>query len=93
MVLTVQHWGDDIGVQQSHHAQYDKQRLLNNQQSTELIKWIKTLTEREIPPATAMLNNFTRELSGKEPGKNWASRWIKAHSDQLISHYSAGLDL
>lgn len=62
------------GVQQSRDAQYDSQRLLNKQQSRELIKWIKRLTDRGIPPTTAMLNNFARELSRKEPGKNWALR-------------------
>jgi hypothetical protein len=40
-----------------------------------------------------MLENFAREISGKEPGKNWVSRWKKAHSDKVISLYSSGLDL
>jgi hypothetical protein len=40
-----------------------------------------------------MLENFAREISGKEPGKNWASRWKKAHSDKVISIYSRGLDM
>jgi hypothetical protein len=39
-----------------------------------------------------MLANFAKELSGKEPGKHWAGRWVKAHEDKLISRYSQGLD-
>ena len=39
-----------------------------------------------------MLANFAQELSGKEPGKHWAGRWLKAHGDQLISQYTKGLD-
>jgi hypothetical protein len=81
------------GISGSKEAQYDNQRLLNNAQSKALIKWINQLTERGLPPTNAMLENFAREISGKEPGKNWVSRWKKAHSDKVISLYSDGLDL
>lgn len=80
------------GVTGSKEEQYNKQRLLNDAQSRALIKWINQLTERGLPPTNSMLVNFAREISGKEPGKNWASRWIKAHSDKVISRFSAGLD-
>jgi hypothetical protein len=39
-----------------------------------------------------MLENFAREISGREPGKNWVSRWKKAHADKVISIYSSGPD-
>jgi hypothetical protein len=39
-----------------------------------------------------MLENFVREISGKEPGKNWALCWKKAYLDKVISIYSSGLD-
>ena len=74
-------------------TQYNNQRILSNAQSRALIKWINQLTERGLPPTNSMLENFAREISGKEPGKNWASRWVKAHSDKVISRYSKGLDL
>ncbi|KAL3707621.1 hypothetical protein TMatcc_005602 [Talaromyces marneffei ATCC 18224] len=80
------------GVTGSKEAQYNNQRLLSKQQSRTLIKWINQLTERGLPPTNSMLENFAREISGKEPGKNWASRWLKAHSDKVISRYSKGLD-
>jgi hypothetical protein len=80
------------GVTGSKEEQYNKQRLLTNEQSRALIKWINQLTERGLPPTNSMLANFAREISGKEPGKNWASRWIKAHLDKVISRFSAGLD-
>uniref|UniRef100_A0A093VGD5 Jerky protein like-like n=1 Tax=Talaromyces marneffei PM1 TaxID=1077442 RepID=A0A093VGD5_TALMA len=76
----------------STEAQYNNQRLLSKEQSRALIKWINQLTKRGLPPTNSMLENFAREISGKEPGKNWASRWIKAHSDEVISRYSEGLD-
>ncbi|EED23179.1 conserved hypothetical protein [Talaromyces stipitatus ATCC 10500] len=80
------------GVTGSKEEQYDKQRILTTTQSRALIKWINQLTERGLPPTNSMLANFAREISGKEPGKNWASRWLKAHSDKVISRYSTGLD-
>ncbi|EED12682.1 pogo transposable element, putative [Talaromyces stipitatus ATCC 10500] len=70
------------GVTGSKEEQYDKQRILTTTQSRALIKWINQLTERGLPPTNSMLANFAREISGKEPGKNWASRWLKAHSDK-----------
>jgi hypothetical protein len=39
-----------------------------------------------------MLANFAKELSGNEPGKHWARRWVKAYKDKLISQYTTGLD-
>ena len=40
-----------------------------------------------------MLTNFVREISSKEPSKNQATRWLKAHSDKVISHFSTGLNI
>ena len=80
------------GVTGSKEAQYNNQRLLSKEQSRELIKYINLLTERGLPPTNSMLANFAKDICGKEPGKNWASRWIKAHSDKVISRYSKGLD-
>jgi hypothetical protein len=81
------------GVTGSKEDHYNNQRLLNNIQSKALIQWINQLTERGLPPTNAMLENFAREISGKEPGKNWASWWKKAHSDKVISLYSSGIDM
>jgi hypothetical protein len=80
------------GVTGSKEAQYNNQRLLSKEQSRELVKYINKLTERGLPPMNSMLANFARDISGREPGKNWASRWIKSHSDVIISCYAKGLD-
>ena len=60
------------GVQGTRESQYDDQRLLNNQQSKTLIQWINELTKRGLPPSNEMLNNFAKEICGKEPGKMWS---------------------
>jgi hypothetical protein len=70
------------GVTGSKEDQYDKQRILTTTQSRALIKWINQLTDRGLPTTNSMLANFAREISGKEPGKNWPSHWLKAHSSQ-----------
>ncbi|KAI7973275.1 hypothetical protein EIK77_004552 [Talaromyces pinophilus] len=80
------------GVTGSKEAQYNNQRLLSNEQSRALINYINQLTERGLPPTNSMLANFARDICGKAPGKNWASRWVKAHSDKIISRYSKPLD-
>jgi hypothetical protein len=41
-----------------------------------------------VSPFTERVSNFAKELSGNEPGKHWAGRWVKAHEDELISRYS-----
>jgi hypothetical protein len=43
-------------------------------------------------PTNAILENFAREISSKEPSKNWVLCWKKAY-DKVISIYSSGLDM
>ncbi|EED13953.1 conserved hypothetical protein [Talaromyces stipitatus ATCC 10500] len=74
-------------------AQYNNQRLLNEGQSQALIRWINHLTEKGLPLTNSMLANFARDICGRKPGKNWAIRWLRSHSDQVISRYSMGLDM
>jgi hypothetical protein len=80
------------GVQRSRSYQYENQQVLNNEQSKTLIKWINDLTERGLPPSHEMLRNFAKEISGNRPGKNWPTRWLKTHSDELISRFTTGMD-
>jgi hypothetical protein len=80
------------GVQRSR-AHYDNnQRLLDPQQTKTLIEWINKLTERGLPPSKPILRNFAKELSGREPGKNWVNRFLDTHKDELIQKYATGLD-
>jgi hypothetical protein len=80
------------GIQQPRSTQYESQRILNNQQSEQLITWVNGLTERGLPPSNEMIRNFAKEIVGTKPGKNWPSRWLKAHSDKVISYYTTGMD-
>jgi hypothetical protein len=72
-------------VQQSREARYEAQRILNDQQSETLIKWINNLIKRGLPPSNEMLRNFAKEIFGKEPERNWLTRWLRRYNDRLIS--------
>ena len=40
-----------------------------------------------------MLCNFTAEIGGRLPGKDWPGRFVKRYKDKLKSVYLEGLDL
>ncbi|EED19172.1 F-box domain protein [Talaromyces stipitatus ATCC 10500] len=80
------------GVTGSKEAHYDNQRLLNDHQSKKLIQWIEILCEKGLPPTPYMIANFAHEITGRNPGKNWASRWLNKHPNALVSRYSTGID-
>ena len=59
------------GVQNTRQAQYKSQRILNDTQSAELVRWIHKLTEKGLPSSNEMLCNFAKEIRGrgKKPGR------------------------
>lgn len=81
------------GVSGPKEAQYNNQRFLNSQQSDTLIKWVNMLTERGLPPTRQTIANLAKDITGIEPGKNWASRWLQKHSDKLIYRFSSRIDI
>ena len=52
------------GVQGTRQAQYESQRVLNDAQSAELVRWVHKLTEKGLPPLNEMLRNFAKEIRG-----------------------------
>jgi hypothetical protein len=60
-------------IHQSREDGYENQRLLDAAQSQALIKLIRELTERGLPPTVAIVRNLAEEIAGRAPGKNWAS--------------------
>lgn len=73
-----------------HH---DSARLLNNAQERELLKYIRSLCERCLPPTPRIVANIAQEICGKAPSKNWATRFVARHEDQLDARYLNTLDL
>jgi hypothetical protein len=72
-------------VNGSKEDKYYAQALLNKEQSAVLITLVNELAKHGVPLTNAKLAEFAKVVTGKDPGKNWASRWVKAHSDKLIN--------
>jgi hypothetical protein len=58
---------------------------LHPQHEAELIRYIKTLTKRRLPPTRTMVQQFASELAGKQVSKSWVSRFLRRHPNHLIS--------
>jgi len=71
----------------------ESDRLLNNQQEQQLISWIRRQCELCLPPTPRIVCNFAAQLAGRQPQKNWCSRFVKRHKDSLDSRYLNTLDL
>lgn len=80
------------GLQGTIQSANENRSLLNHQQQLDLVKYINTLSARGLPPTNIMVNNFAKEICGKQPGKNWCTGFIKAYSKILESDYLQGLD-
>ena len=65
---------------------------LHPQHETELIRYIKTLTGRRIPPTRAMIRNFASSLAGREVLESWVTRFINRNPTYLISRWQRGMD-
>lgn len=58
------------GLIESREVYREKASLLSHQQQVDLVEYINKLTARGLPPTNAMVNNFAKEMCGKQPGKN-----------------------
>jgi len=67
--------------------------LLSRAQKERLLKYIDDLTRRGLPPNHQNVRTFAFNISGKWPGKNWASRFIQENKDTITSKYLVGFDL
>jgi hypothetical protein len=65
---------------------------LNDTQERILIKQINRLTDRDIPPISRIVKNFTEKMIGREVGKNWVSDFCKWHSSELKSLYLCNIE-
>lgn len=75
------------GVTQSAAVARQKQQLLHPQQEQDLVKYINKLTDRGIPPTTAMVRNFAEQFAGPRPGNLWTQRFVERHSHELDKGY------
>jgi hypothetical protein len=54
---------------------HEKEQLLGHQQEQDLVEYINKLTERGLPPTTAMVRNFAEQIAGRRPGNGWSQRF------------------
>ena len=80
------------GVQGSREAQKEKERALNTTQASQLIKYIKMLSDRGLPPTHEMVRNFASEIAGERVGRNWVYRFLERHHNKIFSKYSTTID-
>jgi hypothetical protein len=80
------------GISASGSTKAANQRALPPQQEQELLRYIKQLTERGLPPTRAMIRRFGSDIAKRELGKGWADRYIKRYNVHLISRWATGID-
>jgi hypothetical protein len=68
------------------------QQLLNPQQEMELVRYIKRLTKRGLPPTRDMIRNFSSEVAHQRVSESWVSRFIKRHEIYLILKWTTDMD-
>lgn len=73
-----------------HH---DLTRWLNNVQEKELLRYIRRLCERYIPPTLKILASITHEICRKKPSKKWATRFVVRHMTQIDARHLNTIDL
>jgi predicted HicB family RNase H-like nuclease len=74
------------GISASCSNKAQNQQALHPQQEQELLRYIKQLTERGLPPTRAMTRRFASDIAKRELGKGWVDRYIKRYDVHLISH-------
>jgi hypothetical protein len=69
------------GIHASWTAKAIKQQKLSPQQGKELVQYIKSLTERGLPPTQEMIQNFALQITHEHVGDGWVTCFI---SHQII---------
>jgi hypothetical protein len=68
-----------------HERRGVSHRSLHPEHEAELVRYIKTLTERRLPPTKVMVQQFASQLAGKQVSESWVSRFLRRHPNHLIS--------
>ncbi|EDU49320.1 hypothetical protein PtrM4_048750 [Pyrenophora tritici-repentis] len=71
---------------------YAQQQAISPQQELELVRYIKTLTERGLPPTREMIRNFSSEVAHQQLSESWVTRFINRHEIYLILKWTSAMD-
>jgi hypothetical protein len=80
------------GVSTSRATRYENQQALHLQEEAELLRYIKRLTERGLPPTQAIIRRFASDIAKRELGKGWVDRYVKRYNVHVISRWAMGID-
>jgi len=72
---------------------YESQRMLNDKQEEELIKYIHHLCDQCLPSTPKIVANIAQELCGRRLSKSWSSRFVARHKHRLDARYLNTIDL
>ena len=80
------------GKARSHAGDAQQRMHLSPQQELELVRYIKGLTERALPPTREMIRNFASSVSGFDHSDAWVTRFLNRNKDNLTSQWTTGMD-
>jgi hypothetical protein len=102
--IVYQHYADKYNVNrstlsrrhrrvcQSREDYIASQQILNAAQEAELIAYIKSLCEQNLPPTREMIRHFSSSVAPWEPSDSWITRFLHRHQSELLTRWSTGLD-
>jgi transposase-like protein len=80
------------GVTQARADTDSTRRNLSPQQELELLRYIRGLTKRGLPPTRQMIQSFASTIAKKEVSLSWVDRFVRRHPESLISRWTTGID-
>lgn len=78
-----------IGEEQAPQVNNKK---LSDQEEIELLQYIRTLTERGLPPTRQMIQSFASTIAQKPVSMSWVDRFTAKNQESLISRWTTGID-
>jgi hypothetical protein len=67
-------------------------QCLTSSQERALVQLINRLTDRNMPPITAIVKNLAEEIRGCAIGKNWTASFVDCHKHELKCLYLKSID-
>jgi hypothetical protein len=80
------------GQRTTRAGAHDQLRLLSQRDEAELVKYIRSLTEKHCPPTRQMIINFATPLCKWEPSEAWVTRLIHRHNDHLLTAWTTPME-
>jgi hypothetical protein len=80
------------GRRTTREAAHEDQRLLHPRDEAELVKYIKSFTEKHCPPTRQMIINFATPLCRWEPGDTWVTWLLHHYPDDLTTAWATPME-